>query len=85
VRLKGPSGNPTGVGARITVLQADGSAETAEVAAGSGYYSQSSAECFFGYPDGLPPKKIRVLWSSGTVSEADYPAGAATVVVASSP
>ena len=24
VRLKGPDGNPTGIGARITVLQADG-------------------------------------------------------------
>jgi hypothetical protein len=81
VLLRGPAGNPTGVGARISVEQADGSTETAEVAAGSGYYSQSSPECFFGYPDNQPPTRIRVLWPSGAVSDASLPAGSPSVTL----
>lgn len=68
LRLHGPPGNPTGVGARITVELADGTSETCEVYAGSGYYSQSSAECFFGYPAANPPRTIRVRWPNGAIS-----------------
>ena len=60
-----PPGNPTAVGARITVELADGSTQTSEVYAGSGYYSQSTAACFFGYPEANPPRHIRVRWPSG--------------------
>ena len=49
IALRGPAGNPTAVGACITVELSDGTAQTSEVYAGSGYYSQSSPECFFGY------------------------------------
>ena len=69
IRLQGAAGNPTGVGARITVELADGTTQTSEVYAGSGYYSQSTAACFFGYPDGSPPTKIRVHWPSGVTTE----------------
>lgn len=65
VRLKGPPGNPTGVGARVTVVYADGRQQTAEVYAGSGYLSQSSATLFFGR-DGL--REIRVRWPDGAKS-----------------
>jgi hypothetical protein len=81
VELRGPPGNPTGVGARITVVQADGSLEEAEVSAGSGYYSQSSPACFFGYPEGRPPREIRVRWPGGAESSQAFPAGAATVAI----
>jgi hypothetical protein len=77
--LRGPAGNPTGVGARITVGFLDGSAQTCEVYAGSGYYSQSTAACFFGYPESNPPRKIRVLWPSGITSESDASAQSATL------
>jgi hypothetical protein len=85
VSLRGPPGNPTGVGARITVELADGATQTAEVYAGSGYYSQSSPACFFGYPQANPPRKIRVRWPSGLTTEHDYPARATTLTLAAPP
>jgi len=65
VRLRGPAGNPTAIGARITLEFADGSTQTNEVQAGSGYYSQSTAACFFGWTDLNPPRRFRVRWPSG--------------------
>jgi len=85
VRLKGPPGNPTGVGARITVEQADGGFRVAEVAAGSGYYSQSSAACFFGYPAGSPPVGITVRWPGGNSSRHPVPAGSTCLVIPEPP
>jgi len=69
VVLQGPHGNPTAIGARITVQLADGTSETAEVCAGSGYYSQSTAACFFGYTDSAPARVVRVRWPSGSESD----------------
>jgi len=82
VALRGAPGNPTAVGARITVELADGSAEWSEVFAGSGYYSQSTSACFFGYPEGNPPRKISVRWPSGTTTEHGFPPDSTTVVLA---
>jgi len=81
VRLRGPAGNPTAVGARIAVELADGTTQVSEVYAGSGYYSQSTPACFFGYPDGNPPIKIRVRWPLGPSSEHDWPAGSTTITL----
>ncbi len=68
ITLKGPAGNPTGVGARITVELAAGSVQTAEIYAGSGYYSQSSPAVYIGYPETDPPRRITVRWPNGTLS-----------------
>ena len=84
VRLRGTAGNPTGVGARITVELAGGATETSEVYAGSGYYSQSSPACFFGYPEATPPRRIRVRWPSGETTEHAF-SGDATALVLSAP
>jgi hypothetical protein len=65
VALKGRGGNPTGVGARVTLEHRDGSIQVGEIYAGSGYYSQSTSACFFGYPDANPPARIRVRWPGG--------------------
>jgi hypothetical protein len=81
ILLKGAAGNPTAVGARITVEFADGTSETSEVYAGSGYYSQSTPACYFGYPDGNPPRRIRVRWPSGQSSQHDFPAGSASLTL----
>ena len=79
--LRGPAGNPTAVGARITVELADGSTQTSEVYAGSGYYTQSTAAAFFGSPDSNPPRKIRIRWPAGSTSEHAAPPGASSLTL----
>jgi hypothetical protein len=83
--LHGPAGNFTAVGARITVELADGSTQTSEVYAGSGYHSQSTAACFFGFLDANPPKHIRVRWPSGVTTVHDGPPWANTLVISAPP
>ena len=85
ILLQGPAGNPTAVGARITVELADGSTQTSEVYAGSGYYSQSTAASFFGYPDSNPPKNIRVRWPSGVTTEHGFPPDSSTLTLSAPP
>jgi len=68
IRLRGAAGNPSGVGARISVELAGGLRQAAEVHAGSGYFSQSAAACFFGYPDSSPPLRVHVRWPSGSTT-----------------
>jgi hypothetical protein len=63
--LRGSRGNPSAIGARVSVELAGGASQVAEVHAGSGYMSQSSPSCFFGYPDATPPIRVRVRWPSG--------------------
>jgi hypothetical protein len=79
VTLRGRGGNPHGIGARVSVELADGLLQVAEMHAGSGYQSQSSAACFFGHRDGNPPRRVRVRWPSGR--ETDHAAGSASVIV----
>jgi hypothetical protein len=81
ISLRGPAGNPAAVGAKITVELTDGSTQVSEVCAGSGYYSQSTAACFFGYPDGNAPRAIRVRWPSGATTTQAFTAGAAAVAI----
>ena len=68
VTLRGKPGNPTAVGARITVVLADGTRRASEVAAGSGYFAQSTALAFFGYLDGNNPAEVKVRWPDGQES-----------------
>jgi len=56
------------VGARVTAEYADGTAQTSEVCAGSGYYSQSTAALFFGSADRNPLRRVRVQWPSGATT-----------------
>jgi enediyne biosynthesis protein E4 len=81
VMLRGAAGNPTAVGARVALELTDGATQTSEIYAGSGYYSQSTAACFFGYPDHNSPKRIRVRWPSGATTEQDCPRGARTLLL----
>ena len=69
ISLRGPPGNPTAIGARITVRYADGSTRISEIYAGSSYYSQSSPDCFFGSTGANAPQHIQVRWPAGTVTE----------------
>ncbi len=81
VRLRGSGGNPAAIGARLTVEMSDGTSEGFEIAAGSGYASQSSATIFFGWPDANPPRRLRVRWPTGARSEQplERPAGTLTL------
>jgi len=85
VRLHGSAGNPTAVGARITVEFRNGSTQTNEVYAGSGYYSQSTSACFFGFPDANPPKTVRVRWPLGSKTERGVPAGTDSLTLSQEP
>ncbi len=82
VSLKGPAGNPTGIGARVSLELADGSVQTAEVYTGSGYYSQSSPAVFFGYLDANPPKRVNVRWPGGPTSTYAAPFTSSSLVLA---
>ncbi|HZZ17899.1 MAG TPA: FG-GAP-like repeat-containing protein [Opitutaceae bacterium] len=73
VRLRGLAGNPTAVGARVTLVLSDGTSESCVVTAGSGYASQSSASCFFEFAPELKAKAIHVAWPSG--QQSDFAAG----------
>jgi hypothetical protein len=73
VRLRGPAGNPTAIGARLTLELADASTQTAEIAAGGGYNSQSAAEVFFGLPGGTSPRGLTVRWPDGVTTRHDVP------------
>jgi hypothetical protein len=68
VTLRGPAGNPTGIGARIRVECADGALQTGEIAAGSGHASQSAAAVFFGYGRSNPPVRAVVRWPDGATT-----------------
>ncbi len=81
VRLRGTGGNPSAIGARIAVELAGGSEQTAEVHAGSGYYSQSTAACFFGFPSSTPPVRVRVRWPDGRSTSHDVTGRSGTVVL----
>ncbi|MCH8275275.1 MAG: VCBS repeat-containing protein [Armatimonadetes bacterium] len=65
LRLEGRPGNPTAVGAKVTVLSQKGAKQTAEVYAGSGYLSQSTSCLFFGFGKDDRPVEVRVLWPDG--------------------
>lgn len=82
VNLRGPAGNPTAVGARITLELKDASVQTGEIQAGSGYSSQSIAACFFGFPDGNPPVKINVRWPWGPVTGHSVQAHVSSITLA---
>ena len=73
VTLRGPAGNPTAVGAQIRVGSRGGRIQVAEIAAGSGYLSQSTAAAFFGHTDADPPVEIRVRWPDGRTSTHGWP------------
>ena len=81
VVLHGPAGNPTAIGSRLELELADGLRQSCEVAAGSGHYTQSSAACFFGYPDANPPRRLSVRWPDGTVSTQDVMTASPTITL----
>jgi hypothetical protein len=80
VRLSDAPGNPTAVGARVTVELSNGDRQLAEVAAGGGYLSQNGGELFFGLGQSQV-KQVVVRWPDGTSSVHPAPAGRRAVIM----
>ncbi|HEU5079829.1 MAG TPA: FG-GAP-like repeat-containing protein [Opitutaceae bacterium] len=80
VVLRGEKSNAAAIGARVTLEFSDGAARTEEIHAGAGYYSQSSAVCFFGYKDGVVPKRAKIRWPSGATTTSDIAQPAAKLI-----
>ena len=83
VRLTGQPGNLAAVGSRVSLTSADGTVQTAEVHAGSGYLSQSAPDLFFGLgTDGGAGARLEVRWPDGTISKMkDVPAEGGTLTI----
>src|SRR5438876_3655155 len=80
VRLAGPAGNPTGVGAVVRLRFGERWGPAREVHAGSGYWSQDSAVQVLGTPD--PPTALWVRWPGGKTQQTDVPPRAQEMTVA---
>jgi hypothetical protein len=79
VRLAGPSGNPTGVGAVIRLRFGERWGPAREVHAGSGYWSQDSAELVMGTPQ--TATAVWVRWPGGKTTTTLLPREARSVTV----
>lgn len=79
VRLTGPPGNPTGVGAVIRLGSGTVQGSAREIHAGSGYWSQDSAVQVFASPQGAA--QISVRWPGSKLVNGNVPAGAREITV----
>ncbi len=79
VRLRGGPGNPTGIGARIELVGADGRRHLRTIDGGGGYLSQSAPVAFFASvpADG----RLRVRWPDGQITEQAAPGAGGGVVI----
>ena len=73
-RLRGPPGNPTGVGAALRLKFGERLGPAREIHAGSGYWSQDSAVQAMGLPE--PASQLWVRWPGGRTATLSVPAGA---------
>jgi len=80
VKLAGPPGNPTGVGAMMRLRFGERWGAAREVHAGSGYWSQDSAVQVLGMPE--TPSAIWVRWPGGKTQEVPLQEGTKEVSVA---
>jgi hypothetical protein len=69
VRLRGRPGNPTAIGARVTVRTSGRLQHTAEVQAGGGYLAQQTAALYFGLRVDEHVTKVSVRWPNGLTTE----------------
>jgi len=78
VRLKGPPGNPSGIGAVLRLEFASGPGPARELHAGSGYWSQDSLVQVLACPE--PPSKLHVVWPGGQTTHYEVQPEAVEVV-----
>jgi hypothetical protein len=78
LRLAGPGGNGSGIGAVVRLGNGETWGPAREIHAGSGYWSQDSAVQILA-PPRSPAARIQVRWPGGRVTTASIPAGARTL------
>jgi len=79
VRLKGPPGNPWGIGAQMRLKHGERLGPAREVHAGSGYWSQDSVVQVLGSAE--PPVQLWLRWPGGKSMTVDVPLQAAEIQV----
>ncbi len=79
VKLAGPPGNPSGIGALVRIVYENGLGPAREVQSGSGYWSQNSDVHVLGLRDGA--KGIQVRWPGGKITQKNISSGTEEVVV----
>ena len=79
VKLRGPAGNPDGVGALLRLISSDTTGPAREIQAGSGYWSQNGLVQVLALAK--PPAKLWLRWPGGKVTTTDIPAGAREITI----
>ena len=74
VRLMGPEGNPTAVGASCRLIFPGGPGPRREVRAGTGYWSCDSPTLLLGVPES--PSELEIRWPGGRMDRRRLPPGA---------
>ena len=79
MRLRGPTGNPDGVGAILRLVNGNRMGPAREIHAGSGYWSQDSAVQVLA---GALPARVWTRWPGGRTNIVEVPAGAREMTIA---
>ena len=79
VRLLGPDGNPTAIGAQLRLLSGGKKSALREIHAGSGYWSQDSAVQILALPP--PPAQLWTRWPGGRETTTPIPTGAKEITL----
>jgi len=81
IRLKGPNGNPRGVGSRVSLKLKSGKTLVGEVYSGSSYLTASSTDLFFSIPEGDEAVSLVVRSPLGKIIEQKLTASTGVVVI----
>jgi hypothetical protein len=79
IRLRGPAGNPHGIGARLRLVRDGRMGPMRELHAGSGYWSQDSVVPVMG--GATFPQQVWVGWPNGRTNLVDVPPGTRELLI----
>jgi len=81
IRLTGPAGNPTAVGAVLRLRFNDRLGPAREIHAGAGYWSQDSPVIVLSEP--MPPTAVEIRWPGGATSVVPVRTGVGSMTIRS--
>lgn len=86
ITLRGPAGNPTGVGATVSLMVDGRRLGNVEVRAGEGYLSQSSPIVYYpALPAESKQREVNVRWPDGKTTKTSLAIGVTTLSIAPIP